>query len=91
MVREEICKEVTDHSFEIEEIRSIENQWAAQKNITVEKFLSKRPLILEKCRISEENFAKYCINELKAVKWAKKMWSSNIEQIYLETKDKYDE
>ena len=90
-LREEICKEVRDHFFDMEVIKSIENQWAIQKNITEEKFASKRPLILEKCRMSEENFAKYCINELKAIEWAKEMWSSSIEQIYLETKDKYDE
>ena len=41
--------------------------------------------------MSEENFAQYCINELKAIKWAEEKWSNSVEKIYLETKDKYDE
>ena len=90
-LREEICKEITDHSFDIKEIQSIENQWVNQKKITTEKFSRSRALILARCRMSEENFSQYCINELKAIKWAQEKWSRNVEQIYLETKDKYDE
>lgn len=90
-LREEICKDITDQSFDIEEIRLIEQRWANQKKITTEKFSEKRELILEKCRISEENFNQYCVNELKAIKWAEEKWSSSVEQIYLETKDNYDE
>ena len=41
--------------------------------------------------MSEENFKLYCINELKAIEWAEKNGKSSIEQIYLETKDQYDE
>ena len=28
---------------------------------------------------------------MKAIKWAEEKWSSSVEKIYLETKDKYDE
>ena len=90
-LREEICKSARDNGFAEEEIQLIENQWANQKNISSEKFAKNRSLILEKLRVSEDNFKLYCVNELKAIRWAEEKWTHAAEQIYLETKDKYDE
>ena len=90
-LREEICKSVTEENFDKKQIQIIEEQWASQKKIDTEKFAKKRSLILERVHISEENFRLYCINELKSIKWAEERWKLAVEQIYLETKDKYDE
>ena len=90
-LREEICKEVEDDEIDKAEIQSREALWVKQKQISAEKFAANRSLILEKCRMTEENLAIYCMNEAKAIKWAQKIWSKSIEQIYLETKDRYDE
>lgn len=90
-LREEISNGITDQPFDIKEIQLIENRWANQKKITTEKFSKNRELILDRCRMSTENFDQYCLNELKAIKWAEEKWSGSVEQIYLETKDNYDE
>lgn len=90
-LREEICKEVKTKNFSEKDLKSIENQWVQQKNISLEKFSKHRAVILKKCRMSEENLEAYCINELKAIKWSEMQWISAVEQIYLETKEDYDE
>ena len=90
-LREEICKSINDEDFDESKIQLIENQWANQKNISSEKFAKNRTLVLEKLRVSEDNFKLYCINELKSIRWAEETWTSDVEKIYLETKDRYDE
>ena len=90
-LREELCAEIKDHDVDNKQIEQIENLWARQKNIAIEKFREYRKEILKKCNMSEDNFKLYCINELKAIKWAEVKWEKAVEQIYLETKEAYDE
>ena len=90
-LREEICKDIESDIFDEEDIRLIEEIWANQKKISTEKFAENRVEILDKCKMSEKNFQIYTENELKAIRWAENNWSNATEQIYLETKDQYDE
>lgn len=90
-LRETICSCIPNEEINTEELVIYEKQWALQKGITFEKFRSNKLDILYKFKISEENFRLYCLNEAKAAHWANTKWSESVDQIYLETKDDYDQ
>ena len=90
-LREEICSDIKDTAVNHDEIRLIEDRWLSNKKISTKKFETHRKQVLESCNISERNLKIYCINELKAEVWAKELWNTAVEQIYLENKEDFDE
>ena len=65
-------------------------KWLREREIPKHQFEKDRIEILEKYRLTPENFDRYCENELKAAEWARKRWETSTPQLYLEYKDRFD-
>lgn len=89
-LREEITKENNEVEINEIDIDRITNSWLEERKISLDTYKNNKQEVLKSQSINEEILIEYCINELKAYKWAQNEWERMAPQIFLEHKDNYD-
>ena len=91
-LREAIAKDIETWPEEEKEIKEIEEQWwKSKRKAPSENDNEERINYLERIHLTEELLRKELRIELACQKWAKETWVSSLPQIFLDTKDKFDE
>ena len=85
-------KIVIDQELEINESKrkEIVSKWLKAREIQEHEFDKDKIEILERYKLTPDQFDRYCENELKATEWARKKWETSTPQLYLEYKDRFD-